>query len=276
MSNFLNDVDLNTILNEMMSNTSFIDLVQVILVNRYAIHLPHTEIKNYFNQVKQFNINENVFESDQDTLVTDIHIAILKAVSEALLSLLFFEGMKIKPDANTIKTPYRIVKSWFGRDLTDYNELLSGRWTVQPEITVFPNENNSNNPLPVTVTVELNAMCSHHLIRFGTIPDNKTSKAVISYVPDKYILGLSKFTRFINWISRRGWTQEELTKKIAQHLENVLKPKGLYVGLINIQHGCSVYRGVSDHKNLTTTEYYTGIYRENPSLVEHCRKYFNS
>lgn len=250
-------------------NEELFEEFNTIFYERYGFKLGQDEAYQYFKSIEPFGINENIFDTGFQGIslrdVESIEIAVHKVLVELFLKIIIFGGLKIKPDENTLDTPYRITKSWFGKNIHDHNEFFSGRWTFKPEITKF--EIQEKIIKPITITVSLNSMCSHHFVRFGTDTNIKDSKVVISYIPDKYIIGLSKFKRFINWISRRGWTQEELTQKIGQELVNTIKPKMLYVGLINIQHGCMSFRGANDTDSYTTTEYYYAINEKYEKLL---------
>ena len=159
----------------------------------------------------------------------------------------------------SLGTPGRISKMWVGKDIYDLTEPLSGRFAVEPNLVVFPAKSNEIGK-PVTVTVTINAVCSHHLIRFGNEFGNNKSKAIISYIPREKVRGLSKINRWVEWTARRGWLQEELTKCIGNELMNRLNTNNIYVGLINFQHGCVVFRGKNDTSSYTTTEFYSGKY----------------
>jgi len=87
------------------------------------------------------------------------------------------------------------------------------------------------------------SICVHHLLPFnGTID--------ISYIPDKYILGLSKFSKICEILSRRFTLQEQLGHDIVKHLFSILEPKEITVTL-RAQHCCMSCRGV---RNKAVTE----------------------
>ena len=59
-------------------------------------------------------------------------------------------------------------------------------------------------------------------------------------------MGLSKFTRLVNWVLSRPQIQEEAIAQIADELEAAIKPKGLAV-VIRASHSCMTWRGVREH-----------------------------
>jgi GTP cyclohydrolase I len=141
-----------------------------------------------------------------------------------------FDILKIsRDDPNSTNTPRRLAKMYV-------NELFEGRYSEPPKLTVFPNRNHVNN-LIISKGIEVMSVCSHH---WQTISGN----CAIGYIPGKFIIGLSKLTRIVNWFSRRGQIQEELGEQIADYLEDLLKPKALGV-VVNAKHYCMIARGVS-------------------------------
>lgn len=59
-------------------------------------------------------------------------------------------------------------------------------------------------------------MCEHHLLPFA-------GRAHIAYMPDKKVLGLSKFARITDMFAKRLQLQEKLTHEIADALFSVLR-----------------------------------------------------
>jgi GTP cyclohydrolase I len=140
-----------------------------------------------------------------------------------------FDVLRInRNDPNSADTPRRLAKMWV-------NELFSGRFEKAPDITVFPNRKNVDE-LVITKGIEIMSVCSHH---WQTI----SGTCAIAYMPQDYVLGLSKFNRIVNWFSRRGQIQEELGEQIADYLEELLQPKALGV-VIQSKHYCMIARGV--------------------------------
>lgn len=164
-----------------------------------------------------------------------------------------FEILKIsRDDPNSTNTPRRLAKMYV-------NELFAGRYTEAPKITIFPNRNQVNN-LIISKGIEVMSVCSHH---WQTISGN----CAIGYIPGKFVIGLSKLTRIVNWFSRRGQIQEELGEQIADYLENLLKPKALGV-VISAKHYCMIARGVSssEENSFMTTSVMRGYMLDDLNL----------
>ncbi len=142
-----------------------------------------------------------------------------------------FEILRInRNDPNSTNSPHRIAKMWV-------NELLAGRFEPPPTCTVFPNRKKVDE-LVISKGITVMSMCSHH---WQTI----SGTCSIGYMPNKHVLGLSKFTRIVEWFSRRGQIQEELGEQIADFLEELLQPKALGV-VIKSKHYCMIARGVQE------------------------------
>jgi len=148
-----------------------------------------------------------------------------------IIDLLQSYNNKIAPKQHIEETPKRLAKMYV-------NELLKGCFTEPPKLTTF---NNVHEHSPVIVKdIKVKSMCSHHFIPF-------IGNAVVFYLPNVKLVGLSKFSRIVNYFSRRPQVQEELTREISEYLNIQLQPKVLAVG-IKAQHLCMSHRGAEDEE----------------------------
>lgn len=175
-----------------------------------------------------------------------------------------FEAMKVDLNDENIKvnalgkgTPGRIAKIWVGADPEDTSELGSGRWNKEPFISFFPNDGQTDI---VSKEVDVVSCCSHHFLPFSTFDGGK---AIISYKPDKYLIGISKLQRFVNWASKRFWLQEDLTKYIGKTIQRVAGTEDVKVELIGLTHGCERFRGSASKKGNLTTTFKGGCFKNN-------------
>jgi len=152
----------------------------------------------------------------------------------------FIEIMEIlrisRNDPNSYQTPKRIAKMLV-------NELFEGRFKPAPKSTVFPNRKQVDE-LIISKGIEVMSMCSHHWLPIS-------GEAAVGYIPDKYVIGLSKLSRVVEWFSRRGQIQEELGEQIADYIEDMIKPKALGV-VIKAKHYCMIARGVRGSEDKAT------------------------
>lgn len=149
----------------------------------------------------------------------------------------FIEVMEIlrisRQDPNSTKTPKRIARMLV-------NELFAGRFQEPPSSTIFPNRKKINE-LIISKGITVMSVCSHHWQPIS-------GDCSIGYIPNKYILGLSKLSRIVDWFSRRGQIQEELGEQIADYIENLIRPKALGV-VIRARHYCMIARGVKSNED---------------------------
>jgi len=150
-----------------------------------------------------------------------------------ILDLMQQFNNKIAPDQHIKETPKRISKMFV-------DELLSGCFSDPPNMKKFKNDKSSNNPVIVD-NITIKSLCSHHFVPFR-------GHAVIYYIPDKYLSGLSKFPRICEYYSRRPQIQEELTQQICDHIYNELKPKFVAV-VMSAQHLCMLHRGINEYNS---------------------------
>ena len=139
------------------------------------------------------------------------------------------------------KTPERMVNAL--RQLTEREPF---------EFTVFPNKGVDEmitlGPIPFYT------LCAHHVVPFY-------GNAWVSYVPDKWIAGLSKFARAVRWNAKGFWVQEDLTQAIADMIDTTLVPRGVAV-VMKAEHMCMAMRGVEVPGVITTTSAMKGVYAD--------------
>jgi GTP cyclohydrolase I len=95
-------------------------------------------------------------------------------------------------------------------------------------------------------------------------------KAHIAYIPNGYIVGLSKLPRVVDAFARRLQVQERLTNEIRDCIQQTLNPLGVAV-VIECSHLCMQMRGVQKQNSVTTTSAFTGEF-----LTDSTRKEFIS
>jgi len=234
--------------------------VQKRYIERYGNEDFEKEWKCY-NSIPDFGISENVF--DQKVVFTEKTQFIVRVATKYYLQKAF-EAMKIDlNDENVaqfednIGTPGRIAKMWVGNHLEDDRELLCGRWTKKPRIASFPSK--SELKIPITKKVSLISMCSHHLVPFSSLFRND-SYVLISYIPKDKVIGISKLQRVVNWLSKRGWLQEDLTQAIYEEIKKVAQTDSVHVELKNVIHSCEYFRGALCKDGAMSTKYYGGLF----------------
>ena len=221
-----------------------------------------------YENIQSFAPNGNVFE-DVGGISPEAHFIMRMSTQYHLTKA--FEAMKIDlnddnvkeiPEEGNIGTPGRIAKVFCGANIDDDRELGGGRWSKKPRLASFPNTGNTT--IPITKRVDIISNCSHHFIPFTTIA-REDSYAIISYIPNKKVLGISKLQRVADWVSQRFFLQEDLTKMLYDEVSKVAETDSVYVGLFNMVHGCESMRGAKAKDGAFTSEYYGGAF-EDPEL----------
>lgn len=108
--------------------------------------------------------------------------------------------------------------------------------------------------------IELYSLCEHHMLPFF-------GKAHIAYIPNGYIVGLSKLPRIVDVFARRLQVQERLTHEILNCIQDTLKPLGVAV-VIEAAHMCMMMRGVQKQNSVTTTSAFTGEFKNVETRTE--------
>jgi GTP cyclohydrolase I len=165
------------------------------------------------------------------------------AAEQAAADLLTALGLDLT-DENLAETPRRMAQALI--------EMTSGS---DFELTTFPNDEGYDE-LVLVRDIPVQSVCEHHMLPFVGI-------AHIGYLPDDRILGLSKFARMVDLHARRPQTQERLTKRIADHLQGELQPRGVGV-VIEAEHTCMSLRGARAAGARTTTSALFGRLRDDP------------
>lgn len=178
-----------------------------------------------------------VTSKGDDESATDIVVRLLEHIGE-------------DPERGGLKdTPRRVLKAW-------------ERWTsgygkdVASVLKVFQDGAENCDEMIIRV-VPFYSHCEHHLAAI-------IGHAVVAYIPNDHIVGLSKIDRVVDIFARRLQVQERLTNQIAESLMEHLQPKGVGVW-INARHMCIESRGVSNQCSATDTLALRGVFKENPS-----------
>ena len=236
---------------------------------RYSNKYPPETFEQFYTEyqnIKPFKACENVWESGQS--ISEEAFFIMRLSTQFYFKQAF-GAMKfiLDTDANlfedlsegNIGTPGRLAKVYCGNDLHDDTEMGCGRWAKPPRIASFPNE--QTKALPITKRVDLVSNCSHHTLPFSTM-FRDDAYAVVSYIPSKKVLGISKLQRVIDHISRRYWLQEDLTLAIYKAISEAAETDDVFVRLVNVVHTCESLRGSQTKDGSFTSEMYGGRFED--------------
>ena len=154
-----------------------------------------------------------------------------------------------------LKTPTRAAKAMqfltHGYDLNPADILKSAMFK------------DDYSQMVIVKDIEIYSLCEHHLLPFF-------GKAHIAYIPNGYIVGLSKIPRVADAFARRLQVQERLTTEILDCIQETLNPLGVAV-VIECKHLCMSMRGIQKQNSVTTTSAFTGAFENDTTRAEFIR-----
>ena len=146
-----------------------------------------------------------------------------------------------------IKTPQRVSLAM---------QFLSNGYEKNPEeIIKSAMFKEDYRQMVIVKNIEIYSLCEHQLLPFF-------GKAHIAYIPNHYIVGLSKIPRIVDVFAHRLQVQERLTTQIKDCLQETLNPLGVAV-VIEASHLCMQMRGIQKQNSVTTTSAFTGGFLNN-------------
>jgi GTP cyclohydrolase IA len=155
-------------------------------------------------------------------------------------------------DPNLVETDVRVAKMY----LEMFHGLSEG---AEPKVTTFPNQEGYSH-MVMEKRIPFYSLCAHHLVPFY-------GHAHIAYIPRDRILGLSKFSRILEFYAKRPQLQERITEQVVTYLDEKLQPQGAMV-VIEARHLCVEMRGVKKPGALTVTSALRGIFHQRPVREE--------
>jgi GTP cyclohydrolase IA len=168
-----------------------------------------------------------------------------KAVREIL------EAIGEDPDRDGLqRTPLRIAEM--------YEEIFAGL-ADDPAKHLTVTFEADHDEMVMVRDIAVTSLCEHHLVPFA-------GRAHVAYIPgeDGRITGLSKIARLVDGFAQRPQVQERLTTQIADALQEVLNPDGVFV-VVEAEHMCMSMRGVKKPGSLTITSAVRGLFKTNPA-----------
>ncbi|MEJ5059149.1 MULTISPECIES: GTP cyclohydrolase I FolE [unclassified Pseudomonas] len=166
------------------------------------------------------------------------------ALSESYREILI--GLGENPDREGLRdTPLRAAKAM--------RYLCHGYEQSVEEIVNGALFASDNDEMVIVDNIELYSLCEHHLLPF-------IGKAHVAYIPTGKVLGLSKIARLVDMFARRLQIQENLTRQIADAVQQVTGAAGVAV-VIEAQHMCMMMRGVEKQNSTMNTSVMLGAFR---------------
>ena len=130
-----------------------------------------------------------------------------------------------------------------GRVADLYRELFSGLDpAAHPDLVTFPHAGQGD--LVVVRDLEFHSLCVHHFVPFF-------GRALVAYLPGDTLVGISAAARLLDHYARRPQLQERLGQQIADHLQQLIRPRGIAV-ILEARHLCMEMRGIRRRGEVVT------------------------
>ncbi len=195
----------------------------------------------------RFHSNDNISDFVQEEEIA----LLIDEVSGHFQDVLESFVIDTKNDHNTKETARRVAKMFV-------TETFSGRYRPIPKVTAFPNMGYKS--LYTTGPISIRSTCAHHF-------QNIVGKCWVGIVPEKEVIGLSKFNRLVHHICERPQIQEEMTTQIADALKEYAKTEHIAV-VVKAEHHCMTMRGVREHESDMTTAIMLGAFDSHAPLKQ--------
>lgn len=172
--------------------------------------------------------------------------AIEQAIEQILEEGLFLDW---KNEEHLKETPKRVANA--------YAEIFRG-YSDDPKKyfkTFNAVKKGIDNQMVIAGPIKAWSTCIHHMLPFNM-------DIYIGYIPNKKIIGISKFSRITKSICAKLQIQEQITEEIADFINDNLEPLGMMVIIKNSMHTCSAMRGAKDLCMSITTSAIRGVFKE--------------
>jgi GTP cyclohydrolase I len=167
----------------------------------------------------------------------------------------------------------RVAKAFCEMNITK-EELISG---VEEALSKSFPANRKSPGLVVVSPIDTAGLCPHHFL-----PIQYRVLVALKFGPDDELVGLSKYPRVAQVLSRRPLVQEQYTRdlvevfcngKLGDYKLNTKVSASGAIAIVQGVHGCMTCRGVRSNANTITIETEGDISPEN---LDHAMMLFNA
>lgn len=204
------------------------------------------------NHIKNTELDEDEFHGYHR--IENYNQEMVDSLAESYKNILSTLGEDVSREG-ILKTPERVAKAM--------QYLTHGYQINAKEILESAKFREEYKQMVIVKDIEVYSLCEHHLLPFF-------GKAHVAYIPDNYIVGLSKIPRIVDVFARRLQVQERLTVEIRDAIQETLQPLGVAV-VIEARHLCMQMRGVQKQNSITTTSAFTGEFENDRTRSEFLR-----
>lgn len=165
-------------------------------------------------------------------------------IQQKMQEVLTLIGLDLSDDSLQ-ETPKRLAKMYI-------DEIFSGLdYQNFPKITKIKNAMKVSERVQVN-DITLTTTCEHHFVTIdGTV--------AIAYYPAKWVIGLSKLNRIVDFFAKRPQVQERFTEQLLVALQTILETEDVAI-YVNATHYCVKGRGIQDSNSYTITSAYGGVF----------------
>ncbi|MFD0965846.1 GTP cyclohydrolase I FolE [Seminibacterium arietis] len=166
------------------------------------------------------------------------------AIEQHMREVLRLIGLNLNDDSLE-ETPVRLAKMYI-------DEIFSGLdYGNFPKITRIENRMKVSEMVLVN-DVTLTSTCEHHFVTIDGVVS-------VAYYPKKWVIGLSKINRVVDFFAQRPQVQERLTEQILLAFQTILETEDVAV-YVKATHFCVKCRGIKDTNSYTVTSAFGGVF----------------
>lgn len=146
-----------------------------------------------------------------------------------------------------VETPARYVRA-FEEYFVGYNQ------NPENELSKTFEDIEKYDDMVLVKDIDFVSHCEHHIVPI-------VGRAHVAYWPNKKVVGISKLARVVDIFAKRLTSQENMTRDIAEIIQNTLDAKGCAV-MVSANHQCMSTRGVGKADSSTVTSHFTGVFKK--------------
>ncbi len=142
------------------------------------------------------------------------------------------------------ETPKRFVAMM--QYLTSYENISNEEIANEVNKTFELDVQTDSRNMVVVKDIEVFSLCEHHI---ALMYDMKVS---VGYIPQNFVLGLSKIVRLVDMVCKRLQLQEKIAEDIIDIMRILTKSDSIAVH-IEAKHSCVTARGIHNVSSKTVT-----------------------
>jgi GTP cyclohydrolase I len=155
------------------------------------------------------------------------------------------------------ETPKRFVGMM--RYLTSYTNISNEEIANEVNKTFEVDVQTDSRNMVVVKNIEVFSLCEHHI---ALMYDMKVS---VGYIPQSFVLGLSKIVRLVDMVCKRLQLQEKIAEDIIDIMRILTKSDSIAVH-IEAKHSCVTARGIHNVSSKTVTTNMGGEFLKSETL----------